>query len=369
MAKLQNNTSTFSNSADRFLLVLAGIGGVVVISILKLRVVQQMNDSEWLIFSPAAAAIAVLLVYAIAVRTVSAQQVEPETAGDNCYYLGFFFTLVSLAITLYQTTGYTETENRDQLLAEIISGFGIALSSTIVGIALRVWFFQQRTDLVARDRETQKEVQKAVREFRTSLLQSTASFKRFTTQSVQSAAEREEVLNKTTVELIDQLKSTAQHLNQLNQLLQDHQREFQNYTKDLSGHIESAMQEGFNAAANRTAEAISTTLTRSFSEVETAAVKLSERMNQLPQIDQRTLSDFTRETEKTHAMIIKLNRSAKKLKSAYRKSYEQIDVPQEIRSTTRKSDPQLPSSASIRTRPLFLTRVFLGIFTEWPIRS
>ena len=60
-------------------------------------------------------------------------------AGDNLYYLGFLYTLSSLAHALYvfdpEEAG-TET---------IITNFGIAIATTILGMALRV-FVGQRTD-------------------------------------------------------------------------------------------------------------------------------------------------------------------------------------------------------------------------------
>jgi len=58
-----------------------------------------------------------------------------EHAGDNLYYVGFLYTLVSLAVSLYRFTsdGYTQ---------DIVQGFGVALSSTVFGLIGRVYVNQ-----------------------------------------------------------------------------------------------------------------------------------------------------------------------------------------------------------------------------------
>ena len=143
----------------------------------------------------AAWAVIVILVYALIARTLRRRMIEPETIGDNCYYIGFLFTLTSLAITLIQLGSAGTTSNTD-VLENVISGFGVALVSTIVGVLMRVLFFQQRADLVARERETALELQKAVREFRANLQNSTASLKRFSIESIQLAQERDQQIVK-----------------------------------------------------------------------------------------------------------------------------------------------------------------------------
>jgi len=62
--------------------------------------------------------------------------IRAEIIGDNIYYLGFLFTLVSLAYTLYKFTS-SDTE-----IDQIIKNFGIALSTTLIGVVGRVYFNQ-----------------------------------------------------------------------------------------------------------------------------------------------------------------------------------------------------------------------------------
>src|SRR5438105_10463132 len=70
--------------------------------------------------------VVVMGLYACAVTLVPRTRLRFDQAGDNLYYLGFTYTLVSLAITLYR---FHATEGAADY---IVSNFGIALATTIV---------------------------------------------------------------------------------------------------------------------------------------------------------------------------------------------------------------------------------------------
>ena len=55
-----------------------------------------------------------------------------DQLGDNLYYLGFIYTLGALTHTLYIFDGSVAN------ISEVISSFGIALSSTVFGVLLRI---------------------------------------------------------------------------------------------------------------------------------------------------------------------------------------------------------------------------------------
>lgn len=96
-----------------------------------------------------------------------------EHAGDNLYYVGFLYTLISLAVSLYRFTsdGYTE---------DIVQGFGVALSSTVFGLIGRVYVNQSsgaepaRVEAAARQR-----LVVAHRELRAEMDYAIADYKRF----------------------------------------------------------------------------------------------------------------------------------------------------------------------------------------------
>lgn len=88
------------------------------------------------------AIVGVMLAYACLVYRVPRLRVRLDQAGDNAYYLGLLFTLMSMAFALYEfgeAQGGTGTQ-------QIIANFGIALFSTIAGIFLRVVLHQMRVD-------------------------------------------------------------------------------------------------------------------------------------------------------------------------------------------------------------------------------
>ncbi len=81
-----------------------------------------------------------------------------DFAGDNFYYLGFLYTLISLAISLYQF-------NTEGATSSIITNFGLALTSTILGLAGRILLNQPQDDdeAEARARENLARVNRRLR--------------------------------------------------------------------------------------------------------------------------------------------------------------------------------------------------------------
>ena len=64
----------------------------------------------------------------------------PEEEGDNVYYLGLLFTLLSLMSTLVELFGGdADTRGNAERIRVLLENFGIALTSTVVGIFGRVW--------------------------------------------------------------------------------------------------------------------------------------------------------------------------------------------------------------------------------------
>jgi len=85
------------------------------------------------------AAIFLLVAYAVSSSRLPIFKLSDEKIGDNSYYLGFLFTLISLSNALYL---FTDSLDQNQ----IVSDFGIALASTITGILLRIIFNQMKVE-------------------------------------------------------------------------------------------------------------------------------------------------------------------------------------------------------------------------------
>lgn len=105
-----------------------------------------------------------------------------EQAGDNLYYMGFVFTLTSLGISLYKFTGQASIE-------DVVRNFGIAIISTIMGIALRIFFNQMRRDPVDIERAVRHELAEMTRRVRSELDSSAMEFSSYRRTSNQMLSE------------------------------------------------------------------------------------------------------------------------------------------------------------------------------------
>lgn len=132
--------------------------------------------------------VVVLVFYVVACLNMRSIGTEPETIGDNSYYLGFLFTLASLAVTLYRIkdVGGADVD----LIPDVISGFGVALSSTIAGVFLRVFLLQLRPDIVARDREARRDLSAGARDLREAVAAASRQLKTIAVETQQHVAER-----------------------------------------------------------------------------------------------------------------------------------------------------------------------------------
>ncbi len=166
------------NKGILLLAFLAGSGGILYLKLAE-------SPTPVIIGFP----IVILFVYSLIALTVSDKLIY-EIIGDNCYYLGFVFTLTSLAVTLY----LLEAAPQGQLLRSTISGFGVALSSTIVGIVLRVLMQRMAPDIAQQEGEARADLDLAVRDFRTHLSMSIGELKRYSVETSQVLAEQRAAL-------------------------------------------------------------------------------------------------------------------------------------------------------------------------------
>jgi hypothetical protein len=87
--------------------------------------------------------ISYLVGYAYLVYQGTYTKISRSMAADNFYYMGFLFTISSLAIALYKFGQPTE-QSQEATLRIIVADLGIGLSTTIVGLLLRTAFTQFR---------------------------------------------------------------------------------------------------------------------------------------------------------------------------------------------------------------------------------
>jgi ElaB/YqjD/DUF883 family membrane-anchored ribosome-binding protein len=132
----------------------------------------------------------IMISYAASMALSRLLRLRDDQAGDNLYYMGFLFTLTSLAVSLYQfqSTGSSE---------QIVQNFGIAIASTIAGIALRILFHQMRQDPVEVEATARLELADASRRVKRELegtVLEFAYFRRMTQQSITDALEEMKVM-------------------------------------------------------------------------------------------------------------------------------------------------------------------------------
>jgi len=113
-------------------------------------------------------ALAVMIAYAILVYNTRKLRLREDTSGDNIYYLGFLFTLVSLAVSLssYQASSGVQ---------DIIGAFGVGVASTILGLVLRIVFSQMREDPIEVEREVRLDLADAAASVKRTLFDVTSS--------------------------------------------------------------------------------------------------------------------------------------------------------------------------------------------------
>jgi hypothetical protein len=162
--------SSTTASAMVFALFL-GLGTVYIIASKALYV-----SALWATVVP----LVIILAYAAVLLFARYLRLRDDQAGDNLYYLGFLYTLTSLGVSLwnFSTSGGAET---------IVTNFGVAVSSTILGVALRVIFSQMRQDPLEVERSARLQLAEAARRVRQELdatVFELSSFRRATQQSL-----------------------------------------------------------------------------------------------------------------------------------------------------------------------------------------
>lgn len=126
--------------------------------------------------------IAIMATYLVVSLIASGLRIHNEQAGDNLYYMGFLFTLSSLGVSLYRFVGEASID-------EIVRNFGIAVTSTICGIAFRILFNQMRRDPVDIERSVRHELAEMTRRVRSELDSSAREFSSYRRSSSQMLVE------------------------------------------------------------------------------------------------------------------------------------------------------------------------------------
>ncbi|MDQ6436359.1 hypothetical protein RB623_20075 [Mesorhizobium sp. LHD-90] len=141
------------------------IGGCFFIAIAKL--ILQVNP-----FLSMTVPILLMVAYLTLSMFTGKLRLHDEQTGDNLYYMGFLYTLTSLGVSLYLFGSDGSTEL-------VVSNFGIAVTSTIAGIALRILYNQMRRDPADIERSARHELADMTRRVRAEMENVTREFADF----------------------------------------------------------------------------------------------------------------------------------------------------------------------------------------------
>lgn len=172
-----------------FFLACAVVGGVVIATV---------DIAAWSKWVAVTACVLIMIGYGVCAFHVSGLKVRADQAADNLYYLGLLYTLTSLGVALIRFTG-------TELATEaILSNFGIAIFTTIAGLAGRVLVGQFREDPEDAEEEARLALSQTVRRMRQELDLSVAELKSFADAMRQVVGEFTQRANTSTVEALEQ---------------------------------------------------------------------------------------------------------------------------------------------------------------------
>jgi ABC-type transporter Mla subunit MlaD len=109
---------------------------------------------------PALWGVSWMLGYLLLARNRAPGRLRTEEFGDNYYYFGFLLTLVSLCGVLVQL-GLSDAGMSDNLLRVVLSQFGLALITTILGLAVRTVLLMNRPTPEDMEQRAQEQMTRA----------------------------------------------------------------------------------------------------------------------------------------------------------------------------------------------------------------
>jgi hypothetical protein len=207
--------------------------------------VAKLNQAPAVLVT--AVPVCIMILYACLLGFARLFRLRDDQSGDNLYYLGFLYTLTSLAVSLYQFRA--DEGAADQ----IVQNFGVAIASTIAGIALRIFFNQMRRDPIEIEQTARLELADASRRVKRELENTILEFGYFRRTTQQSIAEAVEEIN-------TQLKDAGGRIvNQLDDFANTSSKPLEEASRKSGAtidHLNTQISEALEAALRRIADDI-----------------------------------------------------------------------------------------------------------------
>lgn len=182
-------------------------------------------------------------------------RLHDEQTGDNLYYMGFLFTLSSLGVSLYQFTS-------EGSMDDVVRNFGIAITSTIFGIAFRILYNQTRRDVVDIEQTTRMDLATMTRQVRAEMESARREFADFRRVNTQMMSEGFDEVFATAEETTKKVQISIE------KMAEDAVRPLQDASKAFTGSVENSIG-GLSAKL----EGLTKALEGSIAKIETTASK------------------------------------------------------------------------------------------------
>jgi ElaB/YqjD/DUF883 family membrane-anchored ribosome-binding protein len=190
----------------------------------------------------------IMIAYALLLTLARLFRLRDDQSGDNLYYMGFLFTLTSLAVSLFQFSSDGKAE-------QIVQNFGIAIASTIAGITLRIFFNQMRRDPIEVEHTARLELADASRKVRRELESTVLEFGYFRRATQQSITDAVDEVNTT---LKDAKSSMIERLGEFaaefNKPLKDASEKSGETIEQLNSRIAQTLEAAAKKLADETAQ-------------------------------------------------------------------------------------------------------------------
>lgn len=196
-----------------------------------------------------------MITYLLFILSFSKYSTSEERAGDSLYYLGLLYTLVSLAHILYQFTYQGTT-------TEIfVQNFGIALATTILGLALRVVLIHMHPDYSSSEQEARRAYVNALQAFRDELNFTVVDMQTFRRSIMQSTSEAtqelSELVKKVLLENVENFSmSLSAILKGLDTAISTHFKSFEEVAVDSGLKLGQMITEFKNRVENSVTEIV-----------------------------------------------------------------------------------------------------------------
>ena len=162
--------------------------------------------------------IATMMAYLLGVIFLNKKMntfVRDEQMGDSFYYLGFLFTLTALAVSLFGI---------DDDINELLKNFGIAITTTLVGLIGRIILSQFRESLDEMKEKSERQISDSARKLNTQLVQSIDILRN---QSIAISKNTDKALQ-------DSSSSLRRHMVENNKILQESTENSKNVIEEFN---------------------------------------------------------------------------------------------------------------------------------------